>query len=338
MTQRIVPALWFDHCALEGARFHVDAFASALGDLAGDEAATGVVLVSHYPTERLPDFQKDFAGDVLEVRYRVCGFELSGINSDSTFSMDPSISLSVVLDPALVPDAEDRLRALHAALLAGGGSELMPLGAYPFSPLYAWVADTYGMTWQLSVSSGDEVATASEIAEADEVASGAALPPAPIRIAPSLLFAGEEAPAARALAAWVEVFDRAFASEPSQLGPLVLYRREGREEADALLHGTAILAGTPVFAMDNGGPQDFGFSCGLSFSVQCDTQEQIDAVWEGLSAVPEAEICGWLQDRFGVSWQVGPTNMGEYIELPGAYALMASMKKPKIAAYEALRG
>ena len=55
----------------------------------------------------------------------------------------------------------------------------------------------------------------------------------------------------------------------------------------------------------------FAFNEAISFIVNCDSQEEIDACWERLSAVPEDEQCGWLKDRYGLSWQIVPAAMGE---------------------------
>lgn len=289
--QRIVPAIWFDHDALEGARFHVEAFRSALGDLAGDEAATGLVTVTHYPTgEDLPDFQKDFAGAPLEVRYRVCGLELSGINADGTFALSPAMSVSVAIDADLVPDAAERVTALHAALLADGDEDLMPLGEYPCSPLYVWVRDRFGMTWQVSVSSDDVVATASEIAEAAEVRPGEVPEQRrPLTIGPALLLDGSrpvEKRGEQALRRCVEVIGRLYPDEDTHLDPIARYQREGSDEADALLHGSAVLAGLPVQAMDNGGEQDFGFTSAVSLIVLATRQEQVDGFFDALPTDP----------------------------------------------------
>ena len=62
----------------------------------------------------------------------------------------------------------------------------------------------------------------------------------------------------------------------------------------------------------NGGP-DFTFDEAVSFEIECQDQEEIDYYWDALSAVPDAEQCGWLQDRFGVSWQVTPTALDELL-------------------------
>jgi predicted 3-demethylubiquinone-9 3-methyltransferase (glyoxalase superfamily) len=58
----------------------------------------------------------------------------------------------------------------------------------------------------------------------------------------------------------------------------------------------------------------FRFNESISFIVNCDTQEEIDYYWEKLSAVPEAEQCGWLKDKFGLSWQIVPTAMDEMMQ------------------------
>ena len=69
------------------------------------------------------------------------------------------------------------------------------------------------------------------------------------------------------------------------------------------------LAGQPFMAI-SAGPL-FRFTEAISFIVYCETQDEIDAYWEQLSAVPEAEQCGWLKDRYGLSWQIVPSRMDE---------------------------
>ena len=83
--------------------------------------------------------------------------------------------------------------------------------------------------------------------------------------------------------------------------------------------------------MDSGVEQPFTFSPGVSLSVQCADQAEIDRLWDALSAVPEAEQCGWLVDRAGVSWQIVPANMAELMAKPDAFAHMMPMKKLIIA-------
>jgi predicted 3-demethylubiquinone-9 3-methyltransferase (glyoxalase superfamily) len=75
----------------------------------------------------------------------------------------------------------------------------------------------------------------------------------------------------------------------------------------------------------------FSFTPAISLSVACKDQAEIDKYWEKLSAVPEAEQCGWLQDKYGLSWQIVPENVEELLKNPGAFARMMQMKKLVIA-------
>lgn len=80
------------------------------------------------------------------------------------------------------------------------------------------------------------------------------------------------------------------------------------------------------FGAINAGPE-FSFTEAVSFAVECRDQEQIDHYWAALSAVPEAEQCGWCKDRFGLSWQILPENMSELMKRPHAFANLMEMKK-----------
>lgn len=71
------------------------------------------------------------------------------------------------------------------------------------------------------------------------------------------------------------------------------------------------LNGQRFMALD-GGPL-FKFNEAVSFYVECEDQAEVDYFWDKLSAVPEAEACGWLKDRFGLSWQIVPKQMGELL-------------------------
>ena len=88
-----------------------------------------------------------------------------------------------------------------------------------------------------------------------------------------------------------------------------------------------------------GGEHGFAFNEAISFIVNCDTQEEIDHYWNALSAVPEAEQCGWLKDKFGLSWQIVPTAMNQLMAQGGEVSkrvtdVFMKMKKFDIAALE----
>jgi predicted 3-demethylubiquinone-9 3-methyltransferase (glyoxalase superfamily) len=80
----------------------------------------------------------------------------------------------------------------------------------------------------------------------------------------------------------------------------------------------------------NAGPE-FTFSEAISLSITCQDQTEIDYYWEKLSAVPEAEQCGWLKDKYGLSWQVVPANMDELMQRPDAFKHLMDMHKLIIA-------
>lgn len=95
------------------------------------------------------------------------------------------------------------------------------------------------------------------------------------------------------------------------------------------------LAGQQFVAL-NGGPQ-FSFTPAISFVVNCETQEEIDFYWHELSREGEEIQCGWLQDKFGISWQIVPTVLGDLLTDPDkakaqrVMTAMLAMKKIEIA-------
>lgn len=92
------------------------------------------------------------------------------------------------------------------------------------------------------------------------------------------------------------------------------------------------------FTALNGGPAEFGFNESISFRVYCDTQEEIDDFWAKLTAGGEEGPCGWLKDKYGVSWQIVPTVLPELVNDPDheraqrALRAMFGMKKLDLAA------
>ena len=116
--------------------------------------------------------------------------------------------------------------------------------------------------------------------------------------------------------------------EGQQIGPM-------KDMEGKVLTAIFELEGQRFMALD-GGPM-FKFNESVSFYVECETQEEVDYFWEMLSAVPEAERCGWLKDKFGLSWQIIPRQLGEYLSDPDTekagrvMQAMLQMKKIEIA-------
>ena len=237
------------------------------------------------------------SGDCDVVSFTLWGYAFQAISAGPLFTFNPSISFMVNFDPAQDPEAQTRIDTVWAKLVAGG-EVLMPLDTYPFSERYGWVQDQYGLSWQLILTNPE----------------GEARP----LIIPTLMFAGNVCgKAEEASDFYLSVFKNArrgaIARYPAGMEP----DREG-----TVMFTDFELKGQWFAAMDSARMHDFTFNEAISFIVHCDTQDEIDYYWEALSAVPEAEQCGWLKDKYGVSWQIVPTAMD---------ALLASGDQEQVA-------
>jgi len=128
-------------------------------------------------------------------------------------------------------------------------------------------------------------------------------------ITPTLMFVGEVCgKAEEAINFYTSVFP------DSKVDGILRYSEgEDPDEEGTIKHGSFLLAGQEFAAMDSARGHDFGFNEAISFLMSWETQEEIDHYWDSLSAVPEAEQCGWLKDRYGLSWQVVPSAMDEML-------------------------
>ncbi|GAA4803924.1 VOC family protein [Tomitella cavernea] len=123
----------------------------------------------------------------------------------------------------------------------------------------------------------------------------------------------------------------------SRINEIIEYPDESLDEhfrgmSGKVLNGRFTLNGVDFVCLD-GGPI-FTFNEAVSFVVTCEDQAEIDHYWSALSHTPESEQCGWCKDRFGVSWQIIPANMGELLVRPAQIQAMMAMKKIVIAALE----
>jgi predicted 3-demethylubiquinone-9 3-methyltransferase (glyoxalase superfamily) len=148
------------------------------------------------------------------------------------------------------------------------------------------------------------------------------------KITPFLWFDSQAEEAARL---YTSVF------KDSSLGDVSRYSAEASEAA-GVPEGTAMtvsfqLEGTDFTAL-NGGPQ-FKFSEAISFVVTCKDQDEIDYHWDKLTADGgEESQCGWLRDKFGLSWQIVPENLGSLLRSPKAMQAMLKMKKLDVGELE----
>lgn len=297
--QNIVPNLWANGNAVEMGDFYAEAFPGA-----------SLRVTSSYPTEGLLEFQKPLAGLPLVVEVDLGDFTVMIINAGPEFSINPAISITVTFDPRQEGSKQDQAKLWEA--LCAGGTVLMPLDQYPFSTQYGWVQDKFGMTWQLIELDGLQVG--------DEQQS------AP-KFIPSLLFGA----AAQNRAKEAAEYYTALLGDPASLSAMSYETQTGPATAESIMYADFELMGQIFSVMDSGAEQDFSFTEGVSLMVNCPDQSEIDRLWAALSAVPEAEQCGWCKDKFGVSWQIVPANMDDLMERPGAFEKLLAMKKLVIA-------
>lgn len=244
-----------------------------------------VVATSRYP-ETLDNPAGRPRGSVLTVELELAGRRMTLLNGGPRFRPNPSISFFAHLDS---PAAADRLHGV----LVEGGAELMPLDAYPWSERYAWVMDRFGVSWQ--VISGRR-------------------PPGGSSIVPCLMFAGaQHRRAEEAMGFYAAIF-------PSSRIAQVERYAAGEGPEGTVKHGRFLLAGQDLVAMDAHGEHPFGFDEGVSLQVICDDQATVDRYWEALGAGGRHGPCGWLQDRFGLSWQVVPGDLSAWMTSPDAAA------------------
>jgi predicted 3-demethylubiquinone-9 3-methyltransferase (glyoxalase superfamily) len=97
----------------------------------------------------------------------------------------------------------------------------------------------------------------------------------------------------------------------SKIGDVTRYGKAGPGPEGTVISATFELEGQKFYAL-NGGPQ-FAFTPAISFFVNCETQQEVDELWEKLSAGGREQPCGWLQDKFGLSWQIIPTILGKLL-------------------------
>ena len=245
MNNSIFPCLWFDDNAKEAADFYCSVFGNS----------------------------KVTANTPMVVQFEIEGKKLMGLNGGPLFTINPSISLFVTCE------TDKEIDGIYNKLFEGG-SAMMPLDKYPWSEKYAWIADKFGMTWQLMLGK---------------------LPEGAQKIIASFLFVGEQCGKAQeAMKHYTSIFPNSA----------ILYSetyKAGEEQPEGNLKFGHFLLDKEMFAaMDGTGNHDFEFYEGVSLMVECETQEDIDNYWTKLTEGGEESRCGWLKDKFGVSWQIVP--------------------------------
>lgn len=274
----IYPCLWYDGKALEAATFYCSIFPNS-------------VIVSENP---------------VVVIFKLNGEKFMGLNGGSMYKPNKAISYMVTSES--VVETKD----FYNKLLEGG-QPIMSLGEYPWSPLYGWVQDKYGVHWQLYT--GALTNTNGQV------------------FSPTLMFTGSNCGrATEAIQYYLSVF------KSSQLQGILNYAPDEEEPTAYVKHAQFLINDFTLMAMDSSKEQDLCFTEGNSFVLECKDQPEIDYYWNTLTKDGAESQCGWLKDKYGVSWQVIPKNLGAIMSTgergQRAMAALLKMKKLIIAELE----
>jgi predicted 3-demethylubiquinone-9 3-methyltransferase (glyoxalase superfamily) len=230
------------------------------------------------------------SGDCDIVSFTLSGQPFMAISAGPLFKFNPSISFHVKCQTKEEVDT-------YWNALVEGGTVLMELGEYPFSERYGWLQDKYGVSWQL-IFVGEEKITQ--------------------KITPVMMFVDDVAGKAEdAITLYTSVFNDAPFDKHGESKVTFMTRYEKGEEPDTegtVKYAHFLLNGMDFGIMDSAHEHKFSFTEALSLIIPCDSQEEIDYFWEKLSSDPESEQCGWCKDKFGVSWQVWPSTIGEMMK------------------------
>lgn len=203
--------------------------------------------------------------------FQLNGLQFIALNGGSLFKFSNAVSLFVTCN------SFDEIDQLWEQL-SDGGTVLMGLNEYPWSKKYGWVNDKYGLSWQLFFGDKDQ------------------------QISPLLLFVQDQfGNAEEAIDSYTSLFDHSEKVAVTRFGEAYPGFENNIQFAEFKLNGQSFMA------MESQMEHNFGFNEAFSFFINCENQEEVDFFWNQLIADGGQESkCGWLKDKFGVSWQVVP--------------------------------
>jgi predicted 3-demethylubiquinone-9 3-methyltransferase (glyoxalase superfamily) len=233
--------------------------------------------VSIFKDSKMVNANRQPDGNLFTATFQLEGQEFMALNGGPEFKFTPAFSFFVTGETAA--EVDELWQNLSEA-----GTILMPLDTYPFSEKFGWVEDKYGLSWQLNLGSSSQ------------------------KITPFLMYTGaQHGKAEEAINLYLSLFE----------GSSILnIERYGEGEGDVtgtVKQVTFALNGQSFMAIDSGVEHGFTFTEATSFFVNCKSQEEVDELWEKLLACGEAQMCGWLKDKYGLSWQIIPSALMEML-------------------------
>jgi len=234
---------------------------------------------------------------VMTMAFQIEGQDFVAINGGPFFQITPTISFFVNCESVQEIDG-------LWGKLSQNGTVMMELGNYPFAEKYGWIQDRFGVSWQLILPGREQ------------------------KITPCFMFTGDQHKRAEeAINFYTSIF------KDSGIIQLERYGKEVGPEG-AVVHCKFTLNGQEFVAMDSHENMPMNFNPAISMVVNCETQDEIDFYWEKLTegGFEGAQQCGWLQDKFGVSWQIVPNVLGELLSQPdkGGNVMQAMLQMKKL--------
>ncbi|MBC7848773.1 MAG: VOC family protein [Chitinophagaceae bacterium] len=272
MKEKITPCLWFNAQAQEAATLYCAVFENAK-------------ITSQSPI-------------VTEIS--ISGQQLILLDGGPIYQPNASISFYYICEN------EQELNNIWKSF-SEGGKIMMPLDKYPWGEKYGWIADKFGVSWQIALGKISDVGQ---------------------KITPSLMFVGDQYGRAQEA---IDHYSTIF-KDPSIDGVLKYGANESPDEEGKVKHAQVSLSGQKFMFMDSAHAHQFNFSEGISLTIHCENQEEIDYYWGRLTESGNESMCGWLRDKFGVSWQVIPRMLSKIMSDPkkSGKAVKAFMTMKKI--------
>lgn len=234
--------------------------------------------VSHYGKEGFEQLKMP-EGLVMTMSFEIHGQNFVALNGGPIFKFNESASFFVYCE------SESEIDNLYKSL-SEDGSVNLPLDKYDWSEKYAWVKDKFGISWQLDITKMNSLK----------------------KIVPALLFVNDKfSKVKEAVNHYTNIFPDSKIIFEAQ-NPV-----NENTPGETLAFAQFSLNENLFNAMSGRGEHNFDFNEAISFIINCESQKEVNYYWEKLTEEGQEGMCGWLKDKFGVSWQVVPTILGELI-------------------------
>jgi len=227
------------------------------------------------------EFHQMPEGTLMTVEFELFGQKFLALNGGPIFKFSEAVSFFIYCE------SETEILNFYNSL-SNDGKVIMKLDKYDWSEKYAWVIDKFGISWQLDITKSDS----------------------PQKIVPTLLFVNDKITKVKEA---VDHYTNIFPESK------IIFKFENpandKIKEETIMFAQFALNGVFFNAMSGEGKHEFDFNESISFIVNCDSQEEIDFFWEklGKEGDPKAQQCGWLKDKFGVSWQIVPSKLGKLL-------------------------